>query len=90
MHSVKPLVIPSALVTPEQGSGELDCELLCAPAAEVERGDLRCAEDGQRDIEQIKIARRCEGMNQATHARLAIPEQGAGGLDCKLLCAPAA
>ena len=28
----------SSLATAEQGAGGLDCELLCAPAAEVERG----------------------------------------------------
>jgi len=81
--------MPSALATPQQGAGGLDCELLCAPAAEVERGELHCDEDGQRDIARIMIARMCEGRDQAIHARLAISEQGAGGLDCELLRAPA-
>ena len=46
-------------------------------------------EDGRRDIARIKIARRCEGMDRAIHVLLATSEQGAGGLDCELLCAPA-
>ena len=46
-------------------------------------------EDGRRNIARIKIARRCEEMDQSIYALLAISEQGAGELDCELPCAPA-
>ena len=78
------------LAIPEQGAGGLTCELLCAAATEFEGVELICDEDGLRDIARIKIARRCEGEDQTKNAQLAIPEQGAGGLDCELLWAPAA